>query len=256
MVATRRGVAPGGANRQSDSTKDRNNGAAIGEGSECSPSSEAEGSLAAQHAKSNSIVDSIADIFASKKLPEHGTISNEDTKRISIDELSWKPRVSLPQRPKPKSTQEQVESRHGNSYVGKASGAGKKMYGKEVSKKWFQLPAQEITEEIKTDLRVLRLRSAFDPKQFYKKFDETKFPTNFQMGTVVESSADFYSGRLTNKQRKRTMAEEILYDPYLTSVRKKRYNKIQENASVWSKKPNVRKTDNPRIRKKPRKAKH
>ena len=38
------------------------------------------------------------------------------------------------------------------------------------------------------------VRSAFDPKTFYKKLDSTKFPKYFQMGTVVESSADFYSG--------------------------------------------------------------
>lgn len=36
-------------------------------------------------------------------------------------------------------------------------------------------------------------RSAFDPKAFYKKFDNTKFPKYFQMGTVVEGAADFYS---------------------------------------------------------------
>ena len=39
-----------------------------------------------------------------------------------------------------------------------------------------------------------RRRSAFDPKSFYKKADATKFPKHFQMGTVVEGAADFYSG--------------------------------------------------------------
>ena len=33
-----------------------------------------------------------------------------------------------------------------------------------------------------------------DPKAFYKKLDSTKFPKYFQMGTVVEGAADFYSG--------------------------------------------------------------
>jgi len=228
---------------------------AAGKDSDCPPSREAEFSLD-RHAKNNIMVDSIAEIFASKKLSDFSKHIKKDGNVIDINELCWKPQVSLLERPKPKSTQEQVQSRHGNSYVDKAGGPSKKMSGKEISKIWFQLPVQEITEEIKTDLRVLRLRSAFDPKQFYKKFDETKFPTNFQVGTVVESPADFYSGRLTNKQRKRTMADEIMYDAHLTSVRKKRFSKIQEHASYWSKTPNGRKTDNPRIRKKSRKAKH
>jgi hypothetical protein len=37
-------------------------------------------------------------------------------------------------------------------------------------------------------------RGALDPKAFYKKFDGTKFPKYFQIGTVVEGAADFYSG--------------------------------------------------------------
>ena len=37
-------------------------------------------------------------------------------------------------------------------------------------------------------------RTAFDPKSFYKKLDSTKFPKHFQVGTVVEGAADFYSG--------------------------------------------------------------
>ena len=48
--------------------------------------------------------------------------------------------------------------------------------------------------QVKRDLRMLRLRGAFDPKRFYKSADATKFPKYFQMGTVVEGPTDFYSG--------------------------------------------------------------
>lgn len=47
---------------------------------------------------------------------------------------------------------------------------------------------------MKTDLRLLALRGAFDPKRFYRNPDATKFPKYFQMGTVVEGPTDFYSG--------------------------------------------------------------
>ena len=59
---------------------------------------------------------------------------------------------------------------------------------------WFELPAMQVTDEVKRDLRLLHLRSALDPKRFYKGFDQTKFPKYFQLGTVVEGAADFYSG--------------------------------------------------------------
>lgn len=51
-------------------------------------------------------------------------------------------------------------------------------------------------EQLKTDLRLLALRGAFDPKRFYRNPDATKFPKYFQMGTVVEGPTDFYSGAL------------------------------------------------------------
>lgn len=61
---------------------------------------------------------------------------------------------------------------------------------------WFELPATQITDEVKRDLRLLHLRSALDPKRFYKGFDQTKFPKYFQLGTVVEGAAEFYSGKV------------------------------------------------------------
>ncbi len=59
---------------------------------------------------------------------------------------------------------------------------------------WFDLPATQITDEVKRDLRLLHLRAALDPKRFYKGFDQSKFPKYFQLGTVVEGAADFYAG--------------------------------------------------------------
>lgn len=133
--------------------------------------------------------------------------------------------------------------------------AAKKNAPDTAGKAWFDLPATTITDEVKNDLRVLRLRSAYDPKTFYKKFDTTKFPKYFQFGTVVEGPTEFYSGRLTRKERKRTLTEEIMADPHLTAVRKKRYTKMQEEAARTASRPG-RKTDNPRMTKKPRRPKH
>lgn len=40
-----------------------------------------------------------------------------------------------------------------------------------------------------------------------------------QVGTVIESPLDFFSGRLTKKERKTTLAEELLSDHTLGNYR-------------------------------------
>jgi hypothetical protein len=57
-----------------------------------------------------------------------------------------------------------------------------------ANRKWYQLPAVEITDDVKRDLRLLRLRGAYDPKRFYKSFDETKFPKHFAVSQCGMSS--------------------------------------------------------------------
>lgn len=70
-----------------------------------------------------------------------------------------------------------------------------KLAPKTAGKQWFDLPAQQMTDETKRDLKLLQLRGTFDPKRFYKSSDHKKgLPKFFQVGTVVSSSADFYSG--------------------------------------------------------------
>ncbi|KAG1669887.1 hypothetical protein FOA52_002413 [Chlamydomonas sp. UWO 241] len=99
---------------------------------------------------------------------------------------------------------------------------------------WYNMPAARIDGAMKTELRLLQLRGAYDPKRFYKSFDRTKFPKYFQMGTVVEGPTDFYGGRLTNAERKSTLTEQLLADKELTHARKKRNTKLQVVAQKWS----------------------
>jgi hypothetical protein len=42
--------------------------------------------------------------------------------------------------------------------------------------------------------------------------EQKKLPTRFQIGTIVESAFDGPGGRLTNKQRRSTIALELLAD--------------------------------------------
>ena len=53
---------------------------------------------------------------------------------------------------------------------------------KTVGKKWFDMPALELTEERKRDLELLQMRGVLDPKRFYKKSaQEEKIPKYFQV---------------------------------------------------------------------------
>ncbi len=52
---------------------------------------------------------------------------------------------------------------------------------------WFNLAAPAITPDLKRDLRLLRLRGAFDPKRFYKSADTGRLPEHF---AVRRANAD------------------------------------------------------------------
>ncbi|KAK7274282.1 hypothetical protein RIF29_15365 [Crotalaria pallida] len=106
----------------------------------------------------------------------------------------------------------------------------KKQVKDTAGKSWFDMPAQTITPELQKDLKLLKLRDAIDPKRHYKKGDSKSktLPKYFQMGTVVDSPLDYFSGRLTKKERKATLAEELLADQNLAAYRKRKVREIEE----------------------------
>ncbi|TWW57895.1 Deoxynucleotidyltransferase terminal-interacting protein 2 [Takifugu flavidus] len=77
---------------------------------------------------------------------------------------------------------------------------------------WFNMKAPEMSQELKGDLQVLKMRGSLDPKRFYKKNDRDGFPKYFQVGTVVDNPVDFYHSQIPKRNRKRTMVEELLAD--------------------------------------------
>ena len=57
---------------------------------------------------------------------------------------------------------------------------------------WFGMKVPELTDELKNDLKALKMRASVDPKRFYKRNDRDGFPKYFQIGTIVDNPADFY----------------------------------------------------------------
>lgn len=93
--------------------------------------------------------------------------------------------------------------------------------------KWFNMRQPEMTPEIKRDLLIVKHKSALDPKRHYKK-DKWEVPKFFQMGTIVESKADFYASRMKRKDRGNTLVEEVLNDGDTNKYFKRKYTEIQD----------------------------
>lgn len=91
---------------------------------------------------------------------------------------------------------------------------------------WFNMPKTEMNPSIKRDLQLLQMRSVLDPKRHYKK-DRGPLPTYFQAGTIVEGNTEFFSARLSRKDRKTTIADEILADEKSKKYFKRKYGEIQ-----------------------------
>ncbi|CAL5338039.1 unnamed protein product [Camellia sinensis] len=137
----------------------------------------------------------------------------------------------------------------------------RKQFKDTAGKNWFDMTAQTLTPELKKDLQLLKgslssrqklfflhfkestkeflqipfnqnpkLRSVIDPKRHYKKGDSKSrtVPMYFQVGTVIESASDFFTGRLTKKERKATLADELLSDHTLGEYRKRKVREIEE----------------------------
>lgn len=49
------------------------------------------------------------------------------------------------------------------------------------------MKAPELTQELKGDLNILKMRGSLDPKRFYKKNDRDGFPKYFQVRMITRS---------------------------------------------------------------------
>lgn len=93
---------------------------------------------------------------------------------------------------------------------------------------WYNLPKTNLTPELKRDLQLLKMRSVLDPKRFYKKEStKAKAPEFSQVGTLIEGPTDFFSGRMSNRDRKRTLVEEVLAGERSSGRFEKKYREIQ-----------------------------
>lgn len=90
-------------------------------------------------------------------------------------------------------------------------------------KEWFGLPATEMTDEVKNDLQVLQMRSALDPKHFYKKNDLKVLPKFFQVGKYEDSPLDYHREKHVKKSKSKSIVEDLLKDAEFSRRVKQKY---------------------------------
>jgi hypothetical protein len=81
----------------------------------------------------------------------------------------------------------------------------------------------------------------FDMSRFFKKPD--KISKIIGVGTVIEGSAEFTTARMTNKERRSTLLDEVMADSSVKSYTKRKYQEIQsEKANSRRRTPKKKKS--------------
>ncbi|KAI9499307.1 Fcf2 pre-rRNA processing-domain-containing protein [Zychaea mexicana] len=106
---------------------------------------------------------------------------------------------------------------------------------KTTGKGWFDMARPEVTAELKRDLQLLKMRHVIDRKRHYKKVGK-ETPTYFQVGTVVEGPTEYHSARLTRKERKETIVDELMANEDAKQYYKRKYNEGQTRGTNGRKK--------------------
>lgn len=89
------------------------------------------------------------------------------------------------------------------------------------------MKAPEVTEEVKHELELIRMRKALDNKRFYKRSEAKTLPKFFQIGKVLPSPLDHFQER--NQRPSKSLVDDLLADAEFQKRNKRKYREIMEN---------------------------
>jgi len=112
------------------------------------------------------------------------------------------------------------------SFSGSFRKGPRKQHDNTAGSGWFGMNPTPMTDQLKTDLSIIRNRNYLDPKKFYKSADSFAGKV-LQVGTVIEGNSEFYSSRLAKRERRQNLTEEIMADSSVANYAKRKYNAIQ-----------------------------
>eukprot|EP01130_Rhizamoeba_saxonica_P014451 TRINITY_DN6318_c0_g1_i1.p1 TRINITY_DN6318_c0_g1~~TRINITY_DN6318_c0_g1_i1.p1 ORF type:complete len:234 (-),score=46.04 TRINITY_DN6318_c0_g1_i1:116-817(-) len=99
---------------------------------------------------------------------------------------------------------------------------------KTAGPKWYNLESPEMTDEIRQNLEIIRLRSFTNPRNFMK--GDKELPTHFEFGTIIHDAADYYSAglHLGKPKNKTNFVDHLIEDQEFRSYSKRKFNEIQQ----------------------------
>mmetsp|Transcript_18740 Transcript_18740/g.19497 ORF Transcript_18740/g.19497 Transcript_18740/m.19497 type:complete len:209 (+) Transcript_18740:22-648(+) len=98
-----------------------------------------------------------------------------------------------------------------------------------LGKGWFNLQPIRLDDTLKRDLKMIRMRNYLDAKRFYKNPD--KFGTILHRGTVIAGRNESKAQKMTRREQKQTLFEEIFSDKKVKDYSKRKYLEIQKEKS-------------------------
>ncbi|KAL8945137.1 MAG: hypothetical protein Q9211_000349 [Gyalolechia sp. 1 TL-2023] len=95
---------------------------------------------------------------------------------------------------------------------------------------WFHMPRTTLTSDLRRDLQLLKMRSTWDPKRHYKSDNRRPLiPEYAQVGTIMEGPTDYYSSRISKRDRKMSFVEGVLAAERSSGRFKSTYADIQSS---------------------------
>lgn len=89
------------------------------------------------------------------------------------------------------------------------------------------MKAPEVTEELKNEIQIVQMRSALDPKHFYKRSEMKTIPKYFEMGQVIESPVEYHNSKDVRKAKK-SLVDELLEDAAFQKYNKRKFQETLE----------------------------
>ena len=101
---------------------------------------------------------------------------------------------------------------------------------------FFDFRSTELTEDVRHDLEVIKMRTFINPKKHYKGQDHKWAPEKFQVGTVIVPAHEFYSAGMGKKELRRGALEGFKRDTTTNSYIKRKFLEVQEKKNSGGKK--------------------
>lgn len=105
--------------------------------------------------------------------------------------------------------------------------------------KWFDMPAQQATPQLRREVAAMRLHGVLDPKRFLRgeaKRERQALPEFFQIGHILPTRHPASTGaQLGSSKRKRTFVEELVEDAQARTRARKAFAEVQAKAASGGK---------------------